>query len=92
MSDRSARMGSERPEQDTRVIGAVEGTERDGRSRWAAGRGSIIAGGLMRRHNCTIIDDRFIRRLGPLTGTPGAWSKTGRTEDTGTAARGRILL
>lgn len=22
----------------------------------------IIAGGLMRRHNCTIIDDRFIRR------------------------------
>ncbi|KAI4478492.1 hypothetical protein M0804_011815 [Polistes exclamans] len=25
----------------------------------------IIAGGLMRRHNCTIIDYRFIRRPGP---------------------------
>ncbi|KAG7197460.1 hypothetical protein KM043_013309 [Ampulex compressa] len=25
----------------------------------------IIAAGLMRRHNCTIIDDRFIRRPGP---------------------------
>lgn len=35
---------------------------REGRSRGNGSRGSIIAGGLMRRHNCTIIDDRFIRR------------------------------
>lgn len=42
-----------------------EGREKRERERDIVGeasRGSIIAGGLMRRHNCTIIDDRFIRR------------------------------
>lgn len=44
-------------------------------------RGSIIAGGLMRRHNCTIIDERFIRRADPRMELR-ALSKTLHTEDT----------
>lgn len=54
-------------------LGALKDGEGQG-----TGGGSIIAGGLMRRHNCTIIDDRFIRRPGPPTGTPDP-SKTQKT-------------
>lgn len=37
---------------------------RQGLREGGGNREDIIAGGLMRRHNCTIIDDRFIRRPG----------------------------
>lgn len=37
----------------------------------------------MRRHNCTIIDDRFIRRPDRGLEVSSAWSP--RTEDTGSA-------
>lgn len=47
-------------------------------------RGDIIAGGLMRRHNCTIIDDRFIRRPAAALWTGAA------TEDT--APRSHIII
>ena len=50
----SARKGTKREEGWAREEQREREREREGED--------IIAGGLMRRHNCTIIDDRFIRR------------------------------
>lgn len=66
-SRRRGRDGGE--EEEATGVGQGERLSRPARGAGTGGE-DIIAGGLMRRHNCTIIDDRFIRRPGPgLTGT-----------------------
>jgi len=66
MSDRSVQKSERRV--GYAVIEMAEGTETERekkRERLEKDGRNIIAGGLMRRHNCTINDDRFIRRPGP---------------------------
>lgn len=50
----------------------------------------IIAGGLMRRHNCTIIDDRFIRR--PWTASLCSTHRRHRTAMAAYYYKGKTVL